>query len=68
MFLKTLVLTLSFLTSIRFNHVNLPVLLQGSRPIYQLPSHLLLGCLYLLLLSLFIATLFIVAQCRYLLL
>ena len=25
MFLKTLVLTLSFLTSIRFNHVNLPV-------------------------------------------
>ena len=26
MFLKTLVLTLSFLTSIRFNHVNLPEL------------------------------------------
>ena len=25
MFLKTLVLTLSFLTSIRLNHVNLPV-------------------------------------------
>ena len=25
MFLKTLVLTLSFLSSIRFNHVNLPV-------------------------------------------